>query len=238
MKILLTSDLHYRDEYKINIEHMLEDISKQKFDVLLIAGDLISYDQTQMPIILSLIRRYINQRVIAVLGNHDYWDLKKRNPHELYIKNTTLMADYGIEPLDFHSYLPLDDEIHLYGWSGWYGQEPYSADEKHMKQYVDGEWIHNHLREFNNHNWERVLYYRTHSIGEKHILLTHFNMIPQYENGYQMDGNMDLQDYINNKFDYCLFGHSHKPYKDLHGRCWWINSGSYYNDPKYITIHV
>ena len=79
MKILLTGDLHYGFSKKTTkiLQEFFCHLSTLDFDVMVIAGDIISCRQREMSKCFELIRYYIpDVPILAVMGNHDCLDDK------------------------------------------------------------------------------------------------------------------------------------------------------------------
>ncbi|MGQ4834278.1 MAG: metallophosphoesterase family protein [Candidatus Asgardarchaeia archaeon] len=77
MKILVLGDLHYPREGELIVE-FLNEIKKNDYDYIFLCGDLINYgNKILLERLLKMIHKNSNARVVAVMGNHDFW-LSKR----------------------------------------------------------------------------------------------------------------------------------------------------------------
>jgi len=228
--ILLTGDFHYGfDEYTHDVlDSFLTDISFEPFDIMIIAGDVISHLQSQWPDILGMIRRYINQPILIVLGNHDYWDKKRHwDFFRIRSKQLKLFKDYNIHYLENDGPYETDDLI-IYGFDGWYGSGfPPSADCYHISKRIEGV-------QFND--W---FYYKARnkldSIPEKgnkrQIVVTHFE-----PNDQPMGASTQWLDTLKDKCDVLCTGHTHRKNDFMHNNMRVLNAGSEYNDPRLMIF--
>ena len=73
MRILVFGDIHYPREGELFGE-LLKLLSKEDFDYLAICGDIINFGNAEyLRKFLSIIHKRTRARVIAVMGNHDFW---------------------------------------------------------------------------------------------------------------------------------------------------------------------
>ena len=82
MKFVLTSDLHGGHDHNTHIvlhKFFRKQIVHLDYDVLLIAGDIISDSQKQLSKTLNIIRNYVSKPIVVCRGNHDLWcyDIRK-----------------------------------------------------------------------------------------------------------------------------------------------------------------
>jgi len=130
------------------------------------------------------------------------------------------------------------DGIKIYGWDGWYHERPLSNDFTHMFPQLNGVEFHSAFTSRAQHALEKILEEAT--VEETNIAVTHFNLLPQFEDWdvMKMDGNHKFLDFVKEKFNYHIFGHSHVEYYREHGNCLVLNSGSGYNEPMYKLIEI
>ncbi|MCD6513682.1 MAG: metallophosphoesterase [Candidatus Odinarchaeota archaeon] len=73
MRILVLGDLHYPREGKLLVR-LLNEIKKNNYDYIFICGDLVNYgNKNLLTKLLSLIHKNSSAKVVAVMGNHDFW---------------------------------------------------------------------------------------------------------------------------------------------------------------------
>lgn len=124
MKIALTSDLHRGFTHNTSIKHekFFRELAEEKFDVLLLAGDLATNKVEQIESLFAHIRRiFPNKPTLFTLGNHDYWGTDKSLEIKLeYIKK---YADrHGMHWLHENPYKK--DGVTIAGWDNWYAFGP------------------------------------------------------------------------------------------------------------------
>jgi predicted phosphodiesterase len=245
MKIIYTSDIHAGHSSKIsyNIIHdFITDINEENPDILIIAGDLISHSQIQLEKLFKIIRSIIpSNPILIVRGNHDFWcygkEIKINNYEELDKFQKLLFKKYNIQYLQDNPYIK--DNVNIYGWDGWYKEEPMSNDFRYMFNLYDGIHFHDKLRSISHEKFTNIINTVNKDKGIN-IVVTHFNLIGQYRDRalYKMDGDFKYMDIIKEKFDYCIFGHSHKEFNEKIGNCKVLNSGSDYLIPQYEVINI
>jgi len=73
MRILVFGDIHYPREGKLFGE-LLKLLTKEDFDYLAICGDIINFGNAEyLRKFLSIIHKRTQAKIIAVMGNHDFW---------------------------------------------------------------------------------------------------------------------------------------------------------------------
>lgn len=250
MKLILTSDLHEGRSprsHKINTEFITKIAQEIKKDsnikALIIAGDLSSHKQEQHERICKMLRDQLSCTILIVRGNHDYWStLDKRKVikyptiPELNKKHEELYKKYNIHHLQKNPFV-IDDVIIL-GWDGWYSSfDPPSNDDDHIIRFTEGiktmEWLSRKAHK----EFERLLSVDTKGY-HKSIIVTHHNPYTHDYRYKELGANHKYLEFIVNKFDYLLTGHTHRFYDKLVKGCRIVNSGSDYNDPKYLILEV
>lgn len=228
MKIIITGDLHYGfSQHTHNIlETFYDDVVKKDPDVFIIAGDIISHDQSQWDNALQQMRRKLECEILVVLGNHDLWqtgkkqslwEVKKNILHKLY--------EYNIR------YLPNRPYENIYGFDGWYGnKEPPSNDLNYMYEMTEG---------VSTHEWIRTRWVKEQlgSIPEKRndtqIVVTHFDFT-----NHPMSADKNLLYDIYTKADILVVGHSHQKKHEFFNNMEIINPGSDYDKPNFVIVEV
>jgi len=247
-RIALTSDLHYdcntgfsgqieTGVLKRILESMFNDLKKENFDIIVLAGDIISHTQHQWKPILKLIREYFpDDTILAVMGNHDYWQEKI----ELSIKQTIehqrrMLNEYNIIYLSDMPYV--DDGITVYGFDGWYGStHPPSNDQYHMPKFADKMDVNTFLFERSEELLNNIPDKSTDDPEYKVVIVTHFEL-----NDESMGGPFQWLDIIRDKADLLLVGHSHRSCDKIlsgYGGLRMVNCGSDYYYPRYKIVEV
>ncbi len=123
MKIIVLGDLHYPREGKL-FHQFLDLIKKENIDLILLCGDILNYGNVQyLRVFLSKIHKRTEAKIIAVMGNHDFWLSKNMirrglNSWNLIDVYRGVFKEYGDFPL-WDKELIVDD-IGFAGVPGWY----------------------------------------------------------------------------------------------------------------------
>lgn len=123
MIALVAGDIHYpRESYLF--AQMLDLIKKTDFDYILLCGDILNYGNIQLlRNFLKKIHKYYKSKIIAVMGNHDFWLSKnaKRSGYtswDLIDRYNRIFRSFGDYLLWKHEYI--DRSIGFAGVPGWY----------------------------------------------------------------------------------------------------------------------
>jgi len=241
MKICLTSDLHYGFGKHDNIyKRFFGKVNKNKPDLILVAGDLISAKQKQWKHIFSALRDTQSDiPIYFVFGNHDYWEWKfkrdiiwKKNSHSIenVIRTVPELAEtYGILYLPKHPYI--SDNLNIHGFDSWYWLDsPPTNDKYHMPSYVGDVSTPIYLRNRAEKQLENI---PSKDPNKVNIIVTHFNM---GLNNFQAPWHWLNE--IQKRADICCFGHTHAYYNRYRDGIMYMNSGSDYEDPKASYFEV
>lgn len=137
MRILLTSDLHYRDRFFHRLHAFAAIIAKENPDVICLAGDHTGDHPDATRMIYQIIRDYYDGPIVSCLGNHDYWahipvknqdDMIKE--FELKMRQAVSAAeDYNVHLLEEHGAWsnPEHYGIVILGHGGWYHEQHFDG---------------------------------------------------------------------------------------------------------------
>ena len=245
---LLTSDLHYGfdNRNKEIIKRFLQRINKEKWDFMIIAGDIMSDKPQQFREFFELLRTYTTRDVFVVYGNHDYWDrfVTGELPEiEEWYEKTQKEKKEICDEFEIH-YLQDSpchyNEVSIYGFDGWYGNEfPPTNDVDHIK--VKGiHRLHKFMMDQAHKSMIKILGRPT--PNNKVILVTHFPTFPSkncfFNNQEDFSGSYAYHNFITSFADIYCVGHSHRRENFVDRGCLVLNSGSDYNNPNYKLFNV
>jgi len=123
MRILVFGDIHYPREGEL-LNELLKLLAKEDFDYLAICGDIINFGNAEyLRKFLSIIHKRTEAKIIAVMGNHDFW-LSKTAKKRGYT-SWDLIKIYQQVFREFNDVLLWDKEyvvnkIGFVGVPGWY----------------------------------------------------------------------------------------------------------------------
>jgi len=106
LQFLVISDLHCNSQKKLNLlKNILDKLSNEKFDVVLILGDL-SENSRMLPELVETLAKLPNRYgIFCVRGNHDFYkdrqiiieDLAKRNSTRILSNTSESISELGIK---------------------------------------------------------------------------------------------------------------------------------------------
>jgi len=123
LRIALTADVHYPDPARFHALYRL--LTVERPDVLVVAGDLVSYSSLEeVSRLLSKIRKWFDGVIIGVAGNHEHWLTKGERRRGLTSVEkieglAEVYASHGGVLLDVDGPYCLDS-ICFAGVTGWY----------------------------------------------------------------------------------------------------------------------
>lgn len=244
VRFALTSDLHFGFTAKTILKHekFFAKLALEKFSALLLAGDLISHQQTQLNSLFRVIRKHLPEAPIyACLGNHCHWDQKhylKGRPDykQLKIGHKNVFLQYGIEHVENGPHAVGD--VGIVGYDGWYGHpNPPTNDLNFMKSVWEEGYPHSVLAKKADTDF---LYVMDSDLSRfrKTVCVTHF---PPFVGDYRYKdyvGNPRHYGPLREKFDVLCYGHTHRAEDFTDGRCRVLNSGSDYEKPQVVFFEV
>lgn len=234
MRLVLTSDTHYG----ISSLDFLDDLSLERPDVVVHAGDWASNKQEQFRQSLETFRRKLSCPILCVRGNHDFWQagLKKLPISEIYEQHERWFADYGIHHLD--APFKLGGYV-IAGFDGWYGRSSVASNDAfHLPDWVEGtpamEWF------------SRKAYVdlarcvrKVSDLPEKKICVSHFPSFSEDTRYTSFCANAHYLSILKDSFDMVLYGHSHRRCDFLYeDSLRVVNCGSDYGSPRYVVLEL
>lgn len=228
-KIILTSDLHSGFSYRTHdiLDKFYASVQKENADYLVIAGDIISHSQSQWDPTLVQLRDHFDIPILVVLGNHDVW----QDGHNKSLWSTRKKIFDKFEKYDI-TYLPdnpvVEDDFRIYGFDGWYkSSNPPSKDKYYLSTLTEGINTHDYIRK----RWGKDQLSIIPKKDRHQIVVTHFDFTD-----HPMSADSGWLNEINTKADVLCVGHSHIQRFDEIMDMQIINTGSDYDDPKYVRL--
>ena len=253
MKITITGDTHYgfsRHGNEAN-EKMLESIGKENPDILIHTGDYGSVSLDEREAYWKKTREILGTSIliIAVNGNHDYWDAthKVNSVMDITKINTRIFEKYSI----YHPYTTIIiNGISIRGFDGWYFSDVRTNDPNYIPHYFpEGvKW----LRDKSDKEFGSLLplFKKDKERGDTTILVTHFGFIANDDDWKSREsrvlgqkqyfgGNPKYENYLDD-VDYLLYGHSHHEFEGVasNNKTKVINAGSDYEFPYYKILEI
>jgi predicted phosphodiesterase len=241
MKLCLTSDTHYgfSSDTRGLLERMLCNIAAESPDVVLHAGDWASTKFEEFEACVKLFRQYLpNTPIIGSLGNHDYWaqdtdiiGVSSTEEHLKLLHDT--MTKYNI----LTSFMDIKQQIAISAMQSWYKNTHPPSNDHHFM--VSGNAAHHIMCTYADTDYARVLQHVKEFPAFKHVVVSHFTPY-NYRYGYtSMCGPLrPFDDLITEGIKYLCLGHSHEYQNELVFGCRLINTGSNYDEPKFVTFEV
>ncbi len=247
MKILETSDNHHF--FSWDTEYILEKfwakVAKENPELIIIAGDEVSSSTTQLKPYFKLVRGFVPNTPIAwVSGNHNWWlgpdiqhwSIKRIRQYCNAVCNRFNVWNLNDKTRDYIVATP-NKIIGIYGFDGWYAiSDPMTNDKSHMGRdaYYKMTQLPNLAYKEAQDTIDRCLK----NNYDFNICVTHFAPFTDDESYRDMCANFSLLDELSEHFDMVFVGHSHQKCDFIHNGCQWINSGSDYDNPKYIIVEI
>lgn len=253
IKCLLTSDTHYGHSGKTHRRHLnfLKEIKlkieEENIDVVIHAGDWTSYRQDQLMRTLEMFRKELgdNIPIMAVKGNHDFWDGYKGRRRqgralmyrELTDKHKQWFRDNDITYLGDGAINNVKD-VAIVGFDGWYSSsDPGTNDSEYIPTYVEGCLTTIYLSNKAHKDLDNLLQLDL-SNYRKSICVTHFPPFSDDWKGKRYSANYNFYNPMKEKFDAICLGHSHQYVNRNEDSTWIYNSGSDYDKPRYLIFEV
>jgi predicted phosphodiesterase len=233
MKIGIITDIHisHYPEKKDEFKKFLEDL---RVDMLIIAGDIVSSEQSDMELCLKMIRE--NDpflKVLLVRGNHCFWnpDRPFDSVFELDLFHKELFKKYDIHYLQQNKFE--DENLIIYGFDGWYRFSETGTNDITMMPTTSGMGELTPFQYLQREERDAVDYIvkdlEENPSKKTKIVVTHFNVICEDLAYEKMSGNPRYVDILCPDIDYLFFGHTHQEYSATHHGCEVINVGADYD---------
>lgn len=243
MKLILTSDTHFGFNHKTQSKHLrfLKLLAAEKPDVVVHAGDWTSHSQKQFRRTLQMFREHLSCPIVAVRGNHDFWQSPDLNqsftPTERIMEiHNEWFEEFGIHHVSKGSF-PVGDWT-IYGFDGWYATvSPPTNDQAWMPlmtgQYPTMEWFRNKAQD----DIHRLIDCKGEGKAKK-ICVTHFPTYTEDQRYAQFCANLNYLEVLTDHFEILLFGHSHRACDWVFRDTRIVNCGSDYNIPLYKVLEI
>ncbi|NGP46662.1 phosphohydrolase [Bacillaceae bacterium SIJ1] len=123
---------------------LARELSEQKVELLLIAGDVSNHHKLSHAFVKSL-KEISGIDILFIPGNHDYWDQENEHKATWEIYNDFKAQEESLLEKPYH----INDEWVIVGHSGWYDYT-----------YADSRFSTEHLQErtYNGRTWKDKLY--------------------------------------------------------------------------------
>lgn len=249
MKICLINDTHRgmsNNTDKIHAKFFVE-VARQDFDVLIHAGDAISAGQRRLKRAWEQLREAAGDRpVLAVRGNHDYWQdehwdkSKWRNFYDLLSSHQALADNYNITLLDEDFGTYETDEILIGGFTTWYKESnPATNDGRWMDALTPaGEWVGDFLRNREYRQLGTLHGQLMWAAGKVRIAVSHMPIFgTEIDQKYTSRYSNQLA--LKSNCEHYICGHSHRRYEgteEFGGGVKVWQTGSDYDKPKFMII--
>jgi len=244
MKFALTSDLHrgYDKHTGPILDNFFKDLSRQEFDILLVAGDLgTSKPEHLKECLRSLRENFPDKTILAVLGNHDWWDRHwgRTSFHTALKRRKNWFKRFDIHYLENGPYIIKD--VVIYGFDGWYGElDPETYDKDWLPVTIKNDTTHRFFQKRADESLRNIL--KHHHSGAcdelKKIVMTHVPCFPGVKGDPRLNGNPGYAERLLGWPDVVCFGHTHRAI-DIEVRgTRLINCGSHNNQPRYKIFEV
>ena len=235
-KILLLSDTHQSHHN----EYILKDFYKnipETFDIIIHAGDWITSNQDELQSSLETIRSVFPDHIIlSVIGNHDFWNKKFMTHLDKLSHHRKMFKKYNIHHLEKSIEF---DNIFIQGFDGWYGVVSPLMPPTWDKDFMNNEYtIHFDLNKKAYMDLQRIIY--SDNTNKIKICVTHFPSIltPDFGKDASMIGDLKYMDYISDRFNYLLCGHTHRYMDTIVNECRILNCGCDYDIKDYIILDL
>lgn len=253
MLIAITSDLHHGHSKNTStiLDRFWMDIKNLNPELLIIAGDMISTKQRSLVKMFKQLRRYLDCDVVVVFGNHDYWDGRGGLTHikQLFPYHAKICNDFNITDLNITSYG--NGRIWVTGFDGWYASSrPPSNDLNWMPHYIEGVPTHVWMGNRAGKSLDRLLQIQLEVQDPIKLCVTHFppfsankfdknsRHVSHDYTGDEFNANPRYLDFIADRFQYLICGHSHQKAEEKYKDLLILNSGSDYDKPKFLTLNI
>lgn len=230
MRIGLITDIHISayEGKEVDFGYFLDSFIPQ-IDILIISGDLSSNSYLDIEKVFIPIRQRTKMPVLVVMGNHDFWDEdQKVSLDEIFEYHKHICAKYAIHYLEEDG--PFEtDSLAIVGFNGWYHlKDSGTNDYKLMpKRSSFGGDIYHVMKKIEGDSLQRVLDYKLDKPKTK-ICVTHFGFDFSSEAYSRMIANPRHKEFLTERFDYLIVGHSHQKIKQTVDGCVIINVGADY----------
>lgn len=259
LRFLLITDLHFgfdKNSFKILTDFFNKLYKEEKFDAVLVTGDLACNQQKQLYTALRELRNcFPDKEIYTIFGNHDYWVHWKDYRHKFGNSWANVIGKQNQHLHENNIYHlqrtgPIKHgNVWLAGYDGWYNRlDPPTNDESMMPEYINGDTAHRHFNKASHKALERIIYSDIDFYNEKSICLTHHSFIGIGGGNQDFSQNYkNLEALYSRGFNVVCYGHSHKRFEGqvnnmriycAGGGYKKTGVGLYTNVPEYFIIEI
>jgi predicted phosphodiesterase len=246
MKVLLLNDTHKGMSNNTDRIHQkfFQEIAKEEFDVIVHAGDMTANKQRGVSRTFKQMRDVAGKRpVLAVRGNHDYWQHNPRfgwlDFYKLLDQHREWAALNDIILLDEGGILETES-IFIGGFATWYYDIKPGTNDCHWMDAMtpDGQIVNHFLKNKENETLNALSLILEEKIGKTRVAVSHMPVFGDSRD-QKYTSNFSNQIALKGNCEYYFCGHSHKLY-DGQEHFWAkvYQTGSDYDKPKYQIIEI
>jgi predicted phosphodiesterase len=264
MKLAITTDTHYGFDARTHKIHekflakVKETCDLEKVDALIHSGDWIANNQHQLPRTWKMFRKFLGDLpILTVLGNHDFWQQEVWNSKKSFYKKDKITnipdmveqhyewaSENKIHLLQGNPYIK--DDVAFYGFNGWYNHpNPPTNDAINMCKMYETAPTGLYFSYQANKELEKILIDVDQHTIKKKVCVTHFPPYSKNPNYEIYCANTSYLDFISEKFDLLIVGHSHQTEDWISNSCRVVNAGTNfdkfsggYNKPNFLIIDI
>ena len=258
MKIIITGDTHYgfSDETGEILRQFWGRVDAENAQAVLHAGDWTTSNPKDFIMGMAQATSLVRAQIFTVMGNHDYWnDEHLTDPLDTQALFRKTADELRIEPLgrfpngssiwSTHiashpkGYASTGQRVCIVGTGGWYcHRTPPTNDTIYMPGFVENRPVHEYMHQEHVKAIDRIYENLDINRSDYKIFLTHF------PGGDTFGAAPYLTEIMASRCQMIVRGHSHKAEDfmmtgdDENYLCRIVNSGSDYDDPKYLVVEV
>lgn len=245
-RFLQLTDLHFsfpgpKNANSFLVKHLRKVAETEKFDVVIVSGDLGTSKQEHLRTALKTLREVFGEFPIAVVfGNHDYWDRSQLIKYKFGTWDNLIewqneqLSKYNIHNLERKGPLEIND-INIFGYDGWYLRlDPPTNDGYNMPDYIHGEPMHKYMNAKAHHALQNIFDHPKYFKSEKKIVVTHFGFDRVFGgNSDYCQSFKNFEMLINDNVNAICYGHSHKRVDAVIRNTRVLNPGGGYKPNRY-----
>lgn len=162
MKLKLISDLHYNLLTDNGKQHA-SDLNNDKYDVLVVAGDLS--DNKNYKTHIDILAKTVTKPIVIVAGNHDLWESDSYESGIEHIKNCCSIHS-NVHFLENDS-ITIGNQKFI-GCTLWFDFQPTNYDRK-WSDIRNCQWLNDNVKRIN----QESIVYLNENISREDIVMTH-----------------------------------------------------------------
>lgn len=249
MKVLHLTDTHKGLTSRTGKIHekWIRQLEKLDFDVVVHTGDHASSKLDEVRRSFKYLRRLAGDRhVLAVMGNHDFWNDPKVMPWTALERHNEWADQYDIKLLYRNAVDYLKDGIayRFVGWNGWYATPPISNDFNWIPAELPdgGGRMHHWFKATEAAQLNDALFDLQESNADVNVVCTHFPIhpeLPDRARRHPMAASGTHFDLIARTGAHVLlYGHTHRTFEAVIDGVYCHNPGSDYDKPVGVVVDL